>query len=148
MIESRLTHKVAFTITLAMSLVLAGCGSEAPKEPSAPADAPAPSSGTSTIALRVDPNPPAGAKENTIHVTVQDASGKPISDAQVHMTLTMPANPAIKMAEMKNAADLPWTGSDYSGPVQIMMAGGWDVVVEAKRGNDVLATYKTHLEAK
>ena len=148
MIEPRGTHKVAFTIALAISLVLAGCGSESPKQPSAPPDAPAPSSGTPTIALRVDPNPPAGAKDNTVHVTVQDTSGKPISDAQVHMTLTMPANPAVKMAEMKNAADLPWTGSDYSAPVQIMMAGGWDVVVEVKRGNEVLATYKTHLEAK
>jgi hypothetical protein len=100
------------------------------------------------MTTKVDPNPPAGGKENTIHVTVQDGSGKPVADAQVHLTLTMPAMPEMKMPEMKNTADLPWTGTDYSGPAQIMMAGGWTLDVEARRGSEVLAKDQTHLNAK
>ena len=145
----RLVRFLSLSVSMSAVLILSGCGSEAPKEPASPTPAAAPAQNAApTVTLRVDPNPPLGAKENMVHVTVQDASGKPVNDAQVHMTLTMPAMPEKKMPEMKSDADLKWTGSDYSGPVQITMAGGWDVVVEAKRGNDVLATYKTHLDAK
>jgi len=83
-----------------------------------------------------------------MHVTVEDSSGKPVSDAQVHVTLTMPAMPEKKMPEMKNGADLPWTGSDYSAPVQVTMAGGWNVEVEAKRGAEVLGKHETRFDAK
>jgi nitrogen fixation protein FixH len=83
-----------------------------------------------------------------VHVTVEDGAGKQVSDAQVRVTLTMPAMPEMKMPEMKNSADLPWTGSDYSAPVQVTMAGGWNVEVEAKRGSEVLGKYETRFEAK
>ena len=41
----------------------------------------------------------------------------------------MPAMPAMNMPEMRNNAELKWTGSEYTGPIQIMMAGGWNVVL-------------------
>jgi hypothetical protein len=133
-------------------LLLAACGSEPAKEPDAPAATPAPTASTSggahTMNFRVDPDPPTGGKDNTVHVTVMDSTGKAVTDAEVHMTITMPAMPEMKMPEMSNAADLKWNGSDYSGPIQISMAGGWNVVVEAKRGNAVLATHKSSINAK
>jgi hypothetical protein len=132
---------------LFMAVFVSSCGDNAapPTDTSAPGTS---ASGAYKINLRIDPNPPAGAKENTMHVTVEDSAGKPVSDAQVHITLTMPAMPEMKMPEMKNGADLPWTGSEYSAPVQVTMAGGWNVEVEAKRGNEVLGKYETRIDAK
>jgi len=139
-----------FALLAVASLALPGCSGKTPAPDNTPktettADA---TSGAYKVNFRVDPNPPVGAKENNIHVNIEDSGGKPVSDAQVHVTVTMPAMPEKKMPEMKNAADLPWTGSDYSAPLQFSMAGGWNLEVEAKRGNEVLTTYKTHLEAK
>ena len=116
---------------------------EAPSSPSASS---APSAFKMT--LRIDPDPPQGAKQNTLHVTLTDAAGKPVSDAQVRTNFTMPAMPAMNMPEMSNGAELKWTGSDYVGPIQIMMAGGWNVRIEARRGNEVLATVQTHVNAR
>jgi hypothetical protein len=100
------------------------------------------------MTLRIDPDPPQGAKQNTLHVTLTDPSGKPVGDAQVRLTFTMPAMPAMNMPEMKNGAELKWTGSEYTGTIAIMMAGGWNVAVEARRGGAVLATTQTHINAR
>ena len=143
----RTARKLTLTILSSALLMLAACSNEPAKE-STPAPAASAPSGSHTMTFKVEPDPPAGGRDNTIHVTLQDASGKPVSDADVHMTITMPAVPDVKMPEMKNATDLKWNGTDYSGPIQISMAGGWDVVVEAKKGNEVLATHTTKINAK
>jgi RND family efflux transporter MFP subunit len=120
-------------------------GSKSYKETSTPAT---PAGTGYKMTLRIDPDPPQGAKENTLRVTLTDPSGKPVGDAQVRLTFTMPAMPAMNMPEMRNDAELKWTGSEYTGPIQIMMAGGWNVAVEARRGNEVLATTQTHINAR
>jgi hypothetical protein len=110
---------------------------------------PATSAGTGyKLTFRIDPDPPQGAKQNTLHVTLTDPGGKPVSDAQVRLTFTMPAMPTMNMPEMRNGAELKWTGSDYTGPIQIIMAGGWNVAIEARRGNEILATTQTHINAR
>ena len=108
----------------------------------------APSAAAYKTTFRIDPDPPAGGKENTIHVTVLDPAGKPVGDAQVRMTLIMPAMPAMGMPEMRSSADLRWSGSEYTGPIHIMMAGPWNVVVEARRGNQPLSVFRTNLSAR
>jgi hypothetical protein len=152
MTQRYILRNLILTMLSAAVLLLAACGNEPAKEPDVPAATPPPAASTAggahTINFRVDPDPPAGGKDNTVHVTIMDATGKPVSDADVHMTITMPAMPEMKMPEMSNAADLKWNGSDYSGPIQISMAGGWNVVVEAKRGNEVLGTHKSSINAK
>jgi Cu(I)/Ag(I) efflux system membrane fusion protein len=100
------------------------------------------------MTVRIDPDPPQGAKQNTVHVSLVDAVGKPVTDAQVRASFQMPAMPAMNMPEMRNGTELKWTGSDYVGPIQIMMAGGWNVTVEARRGNEVLTTVQTHINAR
>jgi RND family efflux transporter MFP subunit len=110
---------------------------------------PAPSSASAyKITFRMEPDPPFGAKENTIHVMLADPAGKPVSDAQVRLTFVMPAMPAMNMAEVRNGAELKWTGKDYAGPIQIMMAGGWNVSIEARRGGELVATSQTHVNAR
>ena len=109
---------------------------------------PNPSAGGYKLAFRISPDPPQGARENTLHVTLTDPTGKPVPDAQVRLTFTMPAMPAMNMPEMRNAAELKWTGSEYISPIQILMAGGWNVSIEARRGNEILATTQTHINAR
>lgn len=107
-----------------------------------------PAESTYKLTFRIEPDPPMGTKENTIHVALTDPTGKPVSDAQIRLTFVMPAMPAMNMPEMRNSADLKWTGSEYTGPIQIMMAGGWNVAIEARRGDALLATAQTRINAR
>jgi Cu(I)/Ag(I) efflux system membrane fusion protein len=120
-------------------------GSKSYGEPGAPAN---PAAAGYRITFRIAPDPPQGMRQHTLHVTLTDPTGKPISDAQVQLTFTMPAMPAMNMPEMRNGAELQWTGSGYTGRIQIMSAGGWNVSIEARRGNQTLATTQTHIHAR
>jgi len=122
-------------------------GSKSYSDSATPAGVAPPTSGYK-LTFKIEPDPPQGAKPNTIHISLTDPSGKPVSDAQVRLTFTMPAMPAMNMPAMKNGAELKWTGSEYTGPIQIMMAGGWNVGIEARRGNEVLATSQAHINAR
>jgi len=100
------------------------------------------------LTFKTEPDPPQGAKQNTIHVALTDASRRPVADAQVRLTFTMPAMPSMNMPEVKNTAELKWTGSEYTGPITIMMSGGWNVSIEARRGSELLATSQVHINAR
>jgi len=108
----------------------------------------APSGDGFKIAFRVNPDLSLGGRENTIHIVLTDPAGKSVTDAQVRLTFVMPAMPAMNMLEMRNSADLKWTGSEYTGPIQIMMAGAWNVAIEARRGGQLLATTQVHVNAR
>ena len=62
--------------------------------------------------------------------------------------LIMPAMPAMGMPEMRSATDLQWDGSGYSGKGLVGMAGSWNVLVEARRGSQPLASYRTRFDAR
>ena len=98
--------------------------------------------------FHISPDPPAGGADNTIHVELTDRNGKPVSDAQVKLTFIMPAMPAMGMGEMRNSADLKWDGKQYSGPFHVSMSGPWNVIVEARRGNQPISVYRTNLNAR
>ena len=100
------------------------------------------------ITFAVEPNPPRGAAENMFHVTVADENGKEVSDADITVTLIMPAMPAMGMPEMRNSFKLPYAQGMYMGKANIAAAGSWNVVVEAKRNGQVIATYQTRLNAE
>ena len=77
-----------------------------------------------------------------------DSSGNAVTDAQVRVTNVMPAMPSMGMPEMRGSTDLQWNGSAYAGTMTVGMAGSWNVVVEARRGNEVLATYRTRFDSR
>jgi len=121
----------------------------------------APGSGTSSatgttqpapgkIELHFDPDPMKAGEDNNFQVKVTDSNGKPVTDANVTLTLIMPAMPSMGMPEMKSAIPLSWVADRalYVGKGQPGMAGSWTVIVEAHRNNNVIATLHTHMAAK
>jgi membrane fusion protein, copper/silver efflux system len=105
--------------------------------------------GAARIELHAAPELKGGA-DNAFQATLTDASGKAIGDAQVTVTLVMPAMPAMNMPEMKNSFELQWTAGQqmYVGKGNVPMAGNWTVLVEARKNGGVVATSHARLSAK
>jgi RND family efflux transporter MFP subunit len=101
-----------------------------------------------SVTLQSEPTEPKGGSEGTFHVRVTGPDGNPVADAQVQMTLVMPAMPSMGMGEMRTAIDLQWNGSEYVGKGTVAMAGPWNITVEARRGDQLLGSYRSRLDAK
>lgn len=116
----------------------------------APDQAPAATTPTERIDISFRPQPdPPRTGENTFEVAVRDASGQPISDADVSVTFFMPAMPTMNMPAMRNAAKLPSAGGGvYRGSGQVIMAGRWDVTVDVSRGGQRLGSRQFAVVAK
>jgi nitrogen fixation protein FixH len=100
------------------------------------------------ITLMSKPSPPKTG-ENTFEVTVKDAAGKPVTDAEVTAMFFMAAMPAMKMPEMKNTVTLKHQKDGmYSGTGQVMMAGKWDVTVMVKRAGKEIGSKKFPVTAQ
>ena len=108
------------------------------------------SSAPSALQFRftADPATPKGGTSTTVHVTLVEASGKPISDAEVKLALVMPAMPAMNMPEMRSPADLSWDGTQYAGTAKVPSSGTWNVEIEARRNGQLLGTYRSRLLAQ
>jgi RND family efflux transporter MFP subunit len=91
-----------------------------------------------------------GGGENAFQATLADANGKPISDAQVIVTVLMPAMPAMSMPEMKNSFALAWEAGQqmYVGKGNVPMAGSWTVLAEARKNGAVIASARARMNAK
>jgi RND family efflux transporter MFP subunit len=100
------------------------------------------------ITFRSDPETPRGNSAATLHVVLLDSSGKAVSDAQVKLTLIMPAMPAMGMGQMRAAGELTWKGSDYAGTIKVPTAGSWNVEVNASRNGQLLGSYHARLNAQ
>lgn len=115
------------------------------------ANAPQASSGPGEalkVVFRSVPDPATGGAEAAFHVSVTDPRGKAVGDAQVSVTLLMPAMPAMGMAEMRQSTELKWDGTQYSGSMTVPTAGSWSVTVEVNRNGQRVAVYRTNLRAK
>lgn len=107
------------------------------------------SSSASAYKLQLEqPTEPRAAAENRVVVTLADASGKAVADAQVKVTFVMPAMPSMNMPEMRASADLQWDGNAYVGKITPPMAGPYSVTVEASRAGQTLAESHARLNAK
>ena len=118
---------------------------------SSAASAPGKDSGSNAqIEFHADADPLKAGEDNPFHVNLTDASGKPITDARVTVSLIMPAMPSMNMPEMKNSFELKWLAARqiYVGKGQPPMAGNWTVLVEATKNGNVIASTHTHLSAR
>lgn len=100
-----------------------------------------------TLTLTTKPSP-LGLGQNLFAVSLKDAKGQPISDAEVALLLVMPADPKTKHPEMRTEGTLNSAGAGkYTGLVIVTMAGDWDVTVTAKQNGKVIAQKKQRLTA-
>ena len=78
------------TVSVGLALLLAGCVSSTSASSSATTLAPASSSGDFTMTMSFDPSPPKQGNE-TISISLKDASGIAVKGAVVKATTNMPA---------------------------------------------------------
>ena len=107
-------------------------------------------SGAAKIDFHSDNSPLKAGEDNPFRVTLTDAQGKPIADAHINVSLTMPAMPSMNMPEMKSAPSLSWDAGRqaYTGKTQAPMSGTWNVLVEASKGGTVIVSLHTHVSAQ
>jgi hypothetical protein len=96
--------------------------------------------------LTSKPSPPKTG-DNTFEVMVKDASGKPITDADVSAEFFM--GKMGNMPEMKNTVTLKHQKEGrYVGTGQVMMAGKWDVTVIVNRVGKEIGSKKFPVTAQ
>jgi mono/diheme cytochrome c family protein len=101
-----------------------------------------------SITLTTMPQP-IGLGQNRFDVTVKDTAGQPVPDAQVAISLVMPADPKTKHPEMRTEGTLNNVGGGrYNGVVMITMAGTWNAVVTATRNGTPIGQTKATLTAQ
>ena len=100
-----------------------------------------------TLTLTTKPAP-LGLGQNLFEVVVKDANGRPVADADVALSLVMPADPKTKHPEMRTEGKLNNVGGGkYNAIAIVSMAGDWDVTVTATQKGKELGRTKKRLTA-
>jgi RND family efflux transporter MFP subunit len=128
------------------SQLQAALGSFVPPPPGASA-ASASNVPPGNLDLSTDPNPPRKGS-NVFHVKLTDASGAPISGAEISVTFFMPAMPAMGMASMRVPVILSDKANGlYEGSGQLDSGGTWQVTILAKKNGQLIATKQLSVNA-
>jgi len=99
------------------------------------------------VELSSDPTTPRKGS-NVFRVKLTDASGAPISGAEVSVTFFMPAMPAMGMAAMRTPFTLSDKGNGlYEGSGQLESGGTWQVTILAKKNGQLIATKQLSVNA-
>jgi RND family efflux transporter MFP subunit len=115
----------------------------------APSRAPAAAGAEANQAISVEVLDPKTAKTgmNAIRLLVKDASGKPITGAQVDVGLFMPQMGT--MAPMSSKATLRESGNGvYSGQIEFQMAWTWQTTVTVRKDGKVIGVAQTNITAR
>jgi len=96
------------------------------------------------VLVVIDRNPPV-VGDNAVSITVKDASGKIVKDAQVKVEYSMPAMPG--MPAMNYKAEAVQKGDEYQATMGISMSGSWNIAVKIIRAGKT-ATMKFTVDAK
>jgi RND family efflux transporter MFP subunit len=97
--------------------------------------------------LTIEPDPPRKGA-NTVRVKLTDASGAPISGAEVSVTFSMQAMPAMGMAAMRTQTPLAEKGNGlYEGAGQLGSGGTWQVTILAKKDGQIVASKQLSVNA-
>ena len=128
------------------SQLQAALGSFVPPPPGA-GSASAMNAPQANVELATDPAPPRKGS-NTVRVKLADATGAPISGAEVSVTFFMPAMPAMGMAAMRTPVTLSDKGNGfYEGQAQLDSGGTWQVTVVAKKNGQTAASKQLSVNA-
>jgi len=100
-----------------------------------------------SVELTTEPSPPRKGG-NVIRVKLSEASGAPISGAEVSVTFFMPAMPAMGMAAMRTPVTLSDKGNGlYEASAQLDSGGTWQVTVIAKKNGQTVASKQLSVNA-
>src|SRR5437870_1208097 len=84
---------------------------------------------------------------NAIRLLVKDASGRPITGAQVAVFLFMPQMGA--MPPMSSKATLSESGNGiYTGQIEFPMAWTWQTTVTVRKNGNVIGVAQTNITAR
>ena len=87
--------------------------------------------------------------QNRFDVTIKDGNGQPVTNAEVALSLVMPADPKTKHPEMRTDGKLNNAGGGkYTGVAMVTMAGTWSVVVTATQSGKPIGQTKAILTAQ
>jgi hypothetical protein len=87
-----------------------------------------------TVKVEIDKNPPI-VGNNNVSITVQEGSGKTVTDAKVKVDYSMP--PMSGMPPMDYKAEAALKGNEYKAILNFSMAGSWNTVIQITRGDKV-----------
>jgi hypothetical protein len=128
------------------SQLQAALGSFVPPPPDA-GTASASNAPQGNVELSSDPTPP--HKGSTLfRLKLTDASGASISGAEVSVTFSMPAMPAMGMAAIRTQVPLTEKGNGlYEGSGQLGSGGTWQVTILAKKNGQIVASKQLSVNA-
>ncbi len=86
--------------------------------------------GEYSVTVTIDKNPPVVGKNN-LEITINDSSGKAVTDAKVVIELSMPAMPGMPAHNSKYNAELK--GNVYMAVIEPSMAGSWNLAARINR---------------
>jgi len=97
--------------------------------------------------LTSEPNPP-NKGSNVFRIRLSDASGSPISGAEVSVTFFMPAMPAMGMAAMRTPVALNDKGNGvYEGSGVLGSGGTWQTTILAKKNGQTIVSKQLSVNA-
>ncbi|HEX4066488.1 MAG TPA: efflux RND transporter periplasmic adaptor subunit [Acidobacteriaceae bacterium] len=122
-------------------------GSFSPQSQPAASGSNAPAAQSVQIDFSTEPSTPRKGP-NTIRVRLTGSDGKPAGGAQVTVTFSMPAMPAMGMGVMRTAAILLDQGQGvYSAPLELHSGGTWQVMVVVLRNGQTVTTKQLSVDA-
>lgn len=128
------------------SQLQAALGTFVPPPPGA-GGASAPSAPQGAIELTTEPTPPRKGT-NLFRVKLMDASGAPVDGAEVTVTFSIAAMPAMGMAAMRVPVTLGGQGNGlYQGSGQLESGGTWQVTIIAKKDGQVIVSRQLSVNA-
>ena len=99
------------------------------------------------VQLSTEPSPPHKGG-NTFRVKLTDANGGAIAGAEVSVTFSMPAMPAMGMAAMRTQVARSDKGNGmYEGAGQLGSGGTWQVTILAKKNGQTVASKQLGVNA-
>lgn len=83
------------------------------------------------VTVRIDKNPPARGYNN-LDVVITDATGKPITDAEVQVEYLMPSFPG-RPPMMKYSTAAKQSDHHYAAQIDLSMDGVWNILLKVTR---------------
>ena len=97
--------------------------------------------------LTSEPSPP-NKGSNVFRIKLTDANGSPISGAEVSVTFSMPAMPAMGMAAVSTPVGLSDKGNGvYEGKGDLQSGGTWQTTILAKKNGQTIASKQLSVSA-